>query len=391
MVAYFDCFSGIAGDMTVAALLDAGLDWDALRAALAQLPLDGYELRRSTVSRSAISATHFDVVIDAETAHQHGRHLADIEAMIVASGLPQPVQDHAKAIFRRLGDAEAHVHGAPIETIHFHEVGAVDSIIDIVGTCVGLHLLGITRILASPLPVGHGMVRTAHGLMPIPAPATAELCKGIPTYPVDVEGELVTPTGAAILATLADGFGPPPPLAATAVGYGAGTKDFGERPNLLRVTLADDAPAAGWISEQLTLLETNIDDMNPQIYEDIMDRCFAAGALDVTLTPIQMKKNRPAVTLAILCEPGKKDALLDTLFRRTTSLGIRVSQVERLSLPREIIDVQTEFGAVKVKVAHLPGGGRKAHAEYESAKAVANESGANLLEVMRAAEEGARS
>lgn len=392
MIAYFDCFSGIAGDMTVAALLDAGLDWETLRSELHKLPLDGYEIQRSTVTRIAISATHFRVVTpDPPSSHgghsHHGRHLSDIEAMISGSELAQAVKDNALAIFRKLGAAESHVHGVPVESIHFHEVGAVDSIVDIVGACIGFHTLGIDEIHASALPVGRGMVKTAHGLMPIPAPATAELCKGIPTYPVDVEGEFVTPTGAAILATLAKSFGAPPAISASRIGYGAGTKNFGERPNLLRVTLADEAKRPYWASERLCMLETNIDDMNPQIYEDVMERCFELGAMDVTFTPIQMKKNRPAVTVSVLCDESKRDDLLNALFVHTSSLGVRVGIVERVSLPREIVDGQTPFGVVKVKVARLPGGGKKVHAEYESAKAVASESGASLLEVMRAAEE----
>jgi uncharacterized protein (TIGR00299 family) protein len=391
MIAYFDCFSGIAGDMTVAALLDAGLNWDALRAELGKLPLDGYEIERTTVTRSAISATYFRVVTtdkpSSHSAHHHGRHLSDIETMIAGGALPQTVRDNAIAIFRKLGEAEAHVHGVPIESIHFHEVGAVDSIVDIVGACIGFHEMGISQVYASPLPVGRGMVKTAHGLMPVPAPATAALCAGIPTYPVDVAGELVTPTGAAILATLAKSFGPPPPMSSTRIGYGAGTKDFGERPNLLRITLAAEESQTGSVTEQLLLLETNIDDMNPQVYDDVMRKCFDAGALDVTFTPVQMKKNRPAVTLSVLCDASRREEVLQTLFRHTTTLGIRVSAVERVSLAREIVQVETEFGTVTVKAGIVDADYTKVHAEYESARNAAEKSGAPVMEVMRAAEE----
>jgi uncharacterized protein (TIGR00299 family) protein len=387
MTAYFDCFSGIAGDMTVAAMLDAGLDFERLRSELAKMHLHGYRLERSTVQRSAISGTHFKVITEDEPSdhdghHHHGRHLSDIEALINDSGLADEVKRNAVAVFRRLGEAEAKVHDVPVERIHFHEVGAVDSIVDIVGACIGLHALGVTRFTASPLPVGHGFVRTAHGLMPVPAPATAELCRDIPTYPVDVDGELVTPTGAALLATLADGFGPPPPMTGARIGYGAGARDLGERPNLLRLYLFDEAAASGWETRDLTVLETNIDDLNPQVYDWALERLFAAGALDVWLTPIQMKKNRPAVTLSVLCEPGDREAMLGILARETTTLGVRVSTVQRYALPREMRNVATPYGDIRVKVARLPGGGKKAHPEYEDVRRAAETHGVPLSEVL---------
>lgn len=395
MTAHFDCFSGIAGDMTVAALLDAGAPLDELKRRLSTLNLSGYEIRVERVTRAAISGLHFRVLTDDPPAHphgdhhhhhHHGRHLSEIEAMIAAADLPAPVEENATAVFRRLGEAEAKVHNMPVEEVHFHEVGAVDSIVDIVGACVALDLLGITRITASALPVGHGTVRMAHGLMPLPAPATAELCRGIPTYPVDVEGELVTPTGAALLAVLCDSFGPPPAMTAEATGYGAGTKDFGERPNLLRVTLGRETGAAtGWLSEPLLLLESNIDDMPPQMLGHFMDRCFALGALDVTFTPAQMKKNRPGVTVSVLCDAGHRATLLDLFAAETTTLGVRVLPVERVSLPREICSVETPYGPVDVKVATLPNGKTRSHPEYESARRAAESAGVPLAEVMRAA------
>jgi uncharacterized protein (TIGR00299 family) protein len=396
MTAYFDCFSGIAGDMTVAALLDAGAPFEELERRLLSLGLPGYTLRVDAVTRSAIRGLHFLVVTDDPPAHSHGdddshghhhgRHLSDIEAMIAGSDLSAPVKDNARAIFRRLGEAEAKVHGVPVESVHFHEVGAVDSIVDIVGACIALDLLGVTRIVASPLPVGHGMVRTAHGLMPIPAPATAALCAGIPTVPVDIEGELVTPTGAAILATLADAFGPPPPMTTTSVGYGAGTKDFPERPNLLRVVLGEErAAATGWRSEELLLLESNIDDMTPQLLGHFMELCLEHGALDATLAPVQMKKNRPGVTVSVLCDAAHREGLLRLFARETSTLGVRVLPAHRLSLPRAIEIVETPYGPVEVKVAALPDGGRKAHPEYDSARAAATRAGVPLAEVMRVA------
>lgn len=394
MTAYFDCFSGIAGDMTVAALLDAGAPFDELERRLATLNLPGYELRVERVTRAAIGGLHFRVITDDPPAHphghhhghhHHGRHLSDVAAIITASDLPSAVKENATAVFRRLAEAEARVHDMPVEDVHFHEVGAVDSIVDIVGACAALDLLGVTRVTASPLPTGRGMLRMAHGLMPLPAPATAELCKGIPTYPVDVEGELVTPTGAALLAELADGFGPPPAMTAEATGYGAGTKDMGDRPNLLRVTLGREDSGAGWISEDLFLLESNIDDMEPQLLGHFMDRCFEAGALDVTFTPAQMKKGRPAVIVSVLCDAARRDTLLDLYARETSTLGIRVLPVRRVRLDRAFRTVETPYGPVSVKTAALPGGGAKARPEYESARAAAEKAGVPVADVMCAA------
>lgn len=393
MTAYFDCFSGIAGDMTVAALLDAGLSWEMLQAELSKLGLAGFHLEKTRVTRSGISGTYFlvqteDVASDHHRhEHHHGRHLSDIERMIQESALASEVKDTAIAVFRRLGDAEAKVHGVPVENIHFHEVGAIDSILDIVGSCIGLHELGVTRIVCSPLPTGRGFVKTAHGLMPVPAPATAELCRDLPTYPVDVEGELVTPTGAALMAVLADSFGPPPAMVSRAVGYGAGTKDFGERPNLVRLTLGEENLAEqGWRKRSLLVLETNIDDLNPQVYDYVLDRCFQAGALDAWLTPIQMKKNRPAATLSVLCSAENYDGILAILAAETTTLGVRVITVDRLELARAMVNVQTAYGDLPVKVTTLPDGTRKAHPEYEDARRAAQDMGVPLREVLLAAE-----
>lgn len=394
MIAYFDCFSGIAGDMTVAALLDAGADWDEFQRRLALLGLPGFSLRRSRVTRTAISGVLFEVLADDPPSahdhhhvhHHHGRHLADIEALIGNSSLPARVVEDALAVFRALGEAEAAVHDVPVERIHFHEVGAVDSIVDIVGACICLDMLNVTRIEASALPVGRGLVRTAHGLMPIPAPATAHLCRDIPTYPVDVEGELVTPTGAALLATLASGFGPPPPMTARAVGYGAGSKDFGDRPNLLRVSLGDAGEGrGGWREETLLLLETDVDDTNPQVLPYVMDLCFEAGARDVTLAPVQMKKGRTGARVSVLCGRDARDAVLAVLARETTTLGVRVQEVQRHSLSRRFQTVETEYGAVTVKIAAIPGAGEKAHPEYESAREAARRANAPLRDVMAAA------
>jgi len=370
VTAYFDCFSGIAGDMTVAALLDAGVNWDSFFAELGRMRLPGHEMSVRQTRRCGITASKFMVFAPEE---HHHRHLKDIEEIIREAGYPNTVTDNALKVFRTLAEAEANVHGSTIEEVHFHEVGAVDSIVDIVGACIALEMLGITEIHASPLPTGRGFVKTQHGLMPVPAPATAELLKGIPIVPCDVEGELVTPTGAAILKALAAGFGSQPAMTVERIGYGAGTKDLGERPNLLRVLVGRSDTGKGWISERLLVVETNIDDMNPQVYDYVMDRLFRAGALDVWMTPAQMKKNRPGTTLGVLCRIPDRSAMLEILALETTTLGVRVSEVERVSLQREETTVDTPYGSLSAKRAILPDGTAKVRPEYDSMKRMAEE------------------
>lgn len=376
-VAYFDCFAGISGDMVLGALVDAGADFAALESELARLGIHGYDLGMDKVTKRGIAAT--DVTVDlSHQHHHHGDHdhhhhgsgYSQIRRLIEESELPANVKQRAVAIFTRLGHAEAKIHNKDIEEIHFHEVGAVDAIVDIVGACICLELLGIERVLASPVPTFHGMVEMAHGRFPLPAPATAEILKDVPWRPLGIEGELVTPTGAAILAELASGFGPMPAMTTTSIGYGSGKKDFG-LPNVLRVMVGEmaDTPADG--HAEVMVIETNIDDLSPQVYEVVMERLFAAGALDVYLTPIQMKKNRPAILLTLLCAPHDIGKMSDILFDETSTIGIRLDSRKRICLPREIVTVDTRFGPVRLKVARRDGSVVNVQPEYEDCKAAA--------------------
>jgi uncharacterized protein (TIGR00299 family) protein len=442
-IAYFDCFSGISGDMTLGALLHAGADVEALREGLASLNLSGWELRVRPVTRHGISAIDVEVHVEGvpatatggshahdphshgahghphdhehahthsrEDPHSHGPHvhaqpqrgLREIRALIAASALPGVVKERATAVFQRLGEAEARIHACDVEEIHFHEVGAVDSIVDITGSVLALHLLGVERVACSPLPTGRGFVRAAHGLLPVPAPATLDLLRGLPIVPSGIEGELVTPTGAALMACLAEEFGPTPSMRVSAIGYGAGKKEF-ETPNLLRVCIGDgvgdtsrstphyqpSTPAAE--ASTVALIEANLDDMNPQLYGYVMDRLFAAGALDVTLAPIQMKKNRPGITLGILCEPDAVPAMAEILFSETSTLGLRTSQWERICLEREWIEAPTEYGTIRVKIGRSQGRVYVVTPEFDDCRREASARGVPLKEVQAAATAAAR-
>ncbi|MGH9831169.1 MAG: nickel pincer cofactor biosynthesis protein LarC, partial [Blastocatellia bacterium] len=308
---YFDCFAGASGDMIVGALLDLGLDFQALRSQLSLLPLSGYELGATRVTRAGLAATRFEVAV--QVMDQPHRGLREIDELIGSSRIGDPAKSTALAIFSRLAEAEARVHGTSIEQVHFHEVGAVDSIIDITGAAIGFELLGVEKFFASALRVGYGTIRAAHGLLPVPGPATAELLVGAPIYAGDIEGEFVTPTGAAILATLCS-FGPMPHMTLERTGYGAGTRDPSGLPNVLRAatgSLSDEVHSNSWSNEShpapehIVIIETNIDDMNPQVYGYVFERAFELGALDIFTTPIQMKKDRPATKLTVLTTPDK--------------------------------------------------------------------------------------
>lgn len=370
-IAYFDCFAGISGDMTLGALIHAGADANELKVQLSSLKLDEYELEVERVRRNGIAAANVNVHLK---HHHHGHHphhhrgLAEILDMIDNSGLSPQVKERSSSIFKRLAQAEASVHGTTIEDIHFHEVGAVDAIVDIVGASICLDMLGIEKVVSSPLPTFHGFVKCAHGVFPLPAPATMELIRGVPTRPMDVEGELVTPTGAAIITTLASQFGPMPPMQTEVIGYGSGKKDFGF-PNLLRVMIGEaDEKEHG---HQVTLLETNIDDLNPQFYELLMERLFAAGAFDVYLTPIQMKKNRSANLVSVLCNPDDSQEMLDIIFANSSTLGVRISEFRRVCLEREWTEVDTSFGKIRIKIGKQNGTIRNIQPEYEDCKAAA--------------------
>jgi len=379
MIAYLDCFSGISGDMLLGALVDAGLALADLKADLALLPLGGYEVKAERLTRRGIGGTRVTVEVGGEHLH---RGLNDILDIINRSDLADQVKEPARRIFARLAEAEARVHNCPVEGVHFHEVGAVDAIVDVVGACCGLHRMGITEVYASPLPLGGGWVDTAHGRLPVPAPATVELLKGVPAYGGPVEAELVTPTGAAIVTTLCHHFGAMPPMAISQVGWGAGARDL-PHPNLLRIFLG--APAELPQEQRLALIETNLDDMNPELFEHLMDRLFAAGALDVFYTPIVMKKSRPATLVSVLTEPVKMAELTAILFRETTTLGLRVQEVSRRCLERKWVEVDTEYGRLRVKLGLLGREVVTAQPEYEDCRGIARERGVPLKLVYEAA------
>ncbi|HSU32553.1 MAG TPA: nickel pincer cofactor biosynthesis protein LarC [Bryobacteraceae bacterium] len=340
---YFDAFSGISGDMTVGALLDAGADWTALEAALHSLNL-GATFRLEKTKRKGIAASKFSVDGGEQKAH---RHLPHIEKIIEAGALSEKSRKNALAVFRRLGEAEAKSHSVPIEKVHFHEVGAVDSICDIVGACVALELLGIDDVKGSRINVGSGTVNTEHGVLPVPAPATAEMLRNLPVYSAGPEAELTTPTGAALISTLASGFGGPPSIRVLSQGFGAGDKDFPTQANVLRVLIGENTNALE--ATTVTVIEANIDDTTPQVLGYAMERLFEAGALDVTLTPVFMKKNRPATTISIMATPEAAEQLISILFSETTTLGLRMTQAERRVLARKTAEVRTAHGAVRVK------------------------------------------
>ena len=376
--AYFDCFSGISGDMTLGALMDAGVSIDTLRAGLAKLSLPGYELKAEKVNRSGIAATKAHVIIDRK--NQKSRHLSDIMDIIEGSSLSQTVKEKSGRIFRRMAAAEAKVHGTIPDKIHFHEVGAVDAVVDIVGSVIGLDHLGITQIITSSINVGSGTVHTSHGIFPIPAPATAELLKGIPFYQSSTQFELATPTGAAIISTLSNSFGPLPAMKVDRIAHGAGDKDFSDRPNILRLMIGE--LVANYEEDTSIVIETNIDDMSPQVYEYIIERLMEQGAQDVYLSPIIMKKGRPAILLSVLTERSKTDALLDIVFHETTSIGARIQEVGRKKLRREIKEVDTVYGRVGVKVSKRGNEILTVTPEYDDCRRIAEEKKVPLKKVM---------
>jgi hypothetical protein len=380
-LAYFDCFSGISGDMTLGALVDAGVPVEHLRAELAKLDLPGWSLVPEKVLRSGLAATKVDVLLG--TQEQPARRLADIRAIINGSVLAPAVKAKSLAVFSRLAGAEAAVHGTTPEAVHFHEVGAVDAIIDIVGAVIGLEHLGVDEIIASPVNVGSGSVHTAHGRLPVPAPATAELLKGIPLYSSSIAFELATPTGAAIISTLASSFGPIPLMRFSRVACGAGNRDLPGQPNVLRIFIGD-SPAA-YDEDRAVLIETNIDDLNPQIYGHLVDRLLQAGALDASIAPLIMKKGRPGVLLSVLSAKEHADALLEIVFRETTSIGVRVQEVVRKKLSRVLQDVRTPYGVVRVKVGRRGGEVLTVTPEYEDCRRIALERGVPLRTVMQEA------
>lgn len=337
--------------MILGAMVAAGVDPNALREQLALLNVDGFKLDFETVDRSGLSATYARV----ETVHEHKhRHLSDIQKIINDSGVSDSAKDLALRIFTRLAEAEARVHNEPVEKIHFHEVGGLDAIVDVVGAAICFDLLQIDRFVSSPLHVGSGMVKMAHGRFPVPPPAVTELLRDVPFYSGDIKGELLTPTGAAIITTVCKEFGPIPRIRTDRTGYGAGTRQYDNFPNVLRVLLGE-TEIDDTATERLWMIETNLDDASPQIIGHVMDRVFELGALDCYFTPVQMKKNRPGVLLSVLCAADQKEAVLKLLFEETTTLGVRSYEVERRALRRSVVQVETQYGPIDVKVAHLNG------------------------------------
>ena len=381
-IAYFDCFAGASGDMILGALLDAGLSIERLREEIAKLQLTHYALDVTKVVKKGIGGSQAQIVIDQDHHDHHHRHLSHIRDMIAASDLDEKVKTRSTDIFVRLAEAEARVHRSTQEAVHFHEVGAMDAIIDVVGAVVGLAALGIDKVFCSPLHVGSGTIECAHGILPVPAPATAELIKGRPAYSTGVDGELLTPTGAAILTTLASGFGPMPAMTVNQVGYGAGTADPAI-PNLLRVTIGEACNGVGdYAVEQTVLIETNIDDMNPQLYDHLMGRLLDEGALDVFLTAVQMKKNRPGTLLSVICKSDAVGSLADILMQETTTIGLRWRVDNRIMAAREIRRIHTVHGPVAVKLARRRGRIINLTPEYDDCKRLALEKGLPLKKII---------
>jgi uncharacterized protein (TIGR00299 family) protein len=391
-LAYFDCFSGISGDMTLGALVDAGCAAEHLRSELRGLQVPGWELTAEKVWKNGMAATYVKVVTEDQSKH---RSLSAILEILEQSQLAAGVRDRAGAIFRKLGEAEARVHDVPVEKIHFHEVGAVDAIVDIVGACIGFEALGIEKFACSPLNVGGGTAKMAHGVLPVPAPATANLLQGKPTYSNGVQKELVTPTGAAIVATLCDTFGPQPAMTVSAIGYGAGTADLEGQPNVLRI-MVGEAVGVGKekgaqpglavpLDEEIAVVEANLDDMNPQIYGYFLEKALGMGALDVYTTPVQMKKNRPGTLLTVLCKPQDTNALMSLIFAETTTFGVRTYRAQRRVLPREWVSVATDYGDVRIKVSRVNGRILHVAPEFEDCKRLAAEKDVPLQRVIAAA------
>ncbi len=385
---YFDCYNGISGDMALGALIDSGVNLDELRELLSGLKLAGWSLTTEKVTRGGIAGTR--ALVGLQESDTVERHLSDILAILDRADLPPAVKQQSRAVFERLAEAEAAVHGISVERVHFHEVGALDAIIDITGTCAALYLLGAGRVVFSPLPAGRGEVHCAHGRLPLPAPATLELLAGCgaPVEGRDTGYELVTPTGAALAVALADSFGPIPAFNITAAGYGAGSIDPGYA-NYLRVMVGTPGLEEEILEEKVAVLEANIDDLTPEIYGYLMEKLFAAGALDVYFTPVQMKKNRPGVHLTALALPEVVKPVGDLIFAETTTLGFRLTEARKVMRSRDTETVQTRWGPVRVKYTAGPAGRLPGNysPEYEDCRVVAEQSGLPLKEIYRLVEQ----
>ena len=396
-VAYLDACSGLSGDMFLGAMLDAGLPLEVLERTMNALGLDNLHLETTKVKKVGITATKLNVHADEHHheheghhhGHHHGRSAAELTGTIEAAELDDALKGSSVAIISKLAEAEAKIHGTTPEEIHFHEVGGLDTIVDIVGAVVGVRELGIERLYCSPLPLGHGYVECAHGLMPLPAPATLELLRGVPTVPLDVEGETVTPTGAVLAAMLADEFGPPPAFVVDRIGYGAGTADFDPLPNVVRLWLGEETAAldmGGLVVDHVVQLDVNVDDMTPELVPQAMQAMMEAGALDVWATPVTMKKGRPALQLSALAASADAEKVAEAMLAETTSFGVRMVAMERRCLQREHIEIATDYGAIRVKAGYLGSEVLTASPEYEDCRRAAEQHGVTLKEVYAAAQ-----
>jgi len=391
-VLHLDTFAGCAGNMFLGALLDAGLSRHELEADLAGLGVD-HRLKVSRVTRGALAARYVDVAVPkarkkhGKKGHGHGRHWSEVRDLLEAAKLDGGVRETALAIFEAIGRAEAKVHGIEIERVHFHEVGAVDAIVDVAGAAIAVARLGIEHVTAAPPALGHGSVETAHGRLPLPAPATLEILKGVPTVPAHIEWETVTPTGAAILKVLVDEFRPLPAMTVEAVGHGAGNEREGPMPNVLRAVLGR---SGGLDADRVACLEANLDDLVPEHFDHLMERLLEAGALDVGLQHLQMKKNRPGFLVRVVARPSERLDLARILFAESTTAGVRSVEYDRLVLHREQTTVKTRWGKIRVKLVRSPDGTVEPSPEYDSCKAAARKHGVPLREVVRAAAEVAR-
>lgn len=372
IAAYFDCFSGISGDMALGALISAGADIILIKSELEKLNLKEYKIFSESITKSGILSVN--LFVETQETHHH-RKFSDIRELILTSNLNQNVKDLSIRIFTKLAEAEAKVHGTTPDSVHFHEVGAIDSIVDIVGTAIAFDILKIEKIYCSLLKLGRGFAKTSHGLMPLPAPATIELLKGYKTKIIDMEGEFVTPTGAAIVTALTDKFGESPDMKVIFIGYGSGKKEFGETPNLLRVVIGEVESGLFEQPVNVTVLETNIDDMNPQLFSDVMEKLFEAGALDVYMSPIYMKKNRPATLLSVISPDNRAMDLARIIVEQTSSFGVRMSSMKRLCSQREFRKALTPYGEVNIKIARLDNRIVTKSPEYSDVRAIADSLG----------------
>jgi uncharacterized protein (TIGR00299 family) protein len=382
-VAYFDCFSGISGDMCLGAVTDAGVSIKKLEKELKKIPIRGYTLTAKKVKRTHFVARKIDVIQDSKVKFHGLSGWRDIEKIIQRSSFSQEIKRKGLNIFKRLFEAEAKVHGEVFDKVHLHELGFIDCIIDIFGTIIGLNMLGVEKVYSSPVNLGRGFVKSKTGILPVPAPATAEILKKVPVYSKGISFELTTPTGAAIIKEISSGFGDMPVMDVEKIGIGAGDRDFKNRPNVLRLFIGKQWLSGDQSNERLTVVEANIDDMNPQIYEYVMERLFKAGALDVYFTQVMMKKGRPGVKMTVLCNEKQREDLMKIVLKETSTIGLRFYETKRRVLQREIKTIDTEFGKIRMKFSRLGDDILRVTPEYEDCKRIAKKRNIPLIDVMK--------